>query len=87
MSRTTPRIPCLSTVFLVLLAVTFVPRTFASGPYVVGSSNTVTADPNITRPSTTPCIVQLFSNAEFDNSILIRSPTPLPRIVPAPGQK
>jgi hypothetical protein len=50
-----------------LLVVTFVPVAFASGPYVVGSSNTVTADPNITRPSTTPCIVQLMSNTEFDN--------------------
>jgi hypothetical protein len=61
------RIPSLSTVLALLLAVSFVPVAFASGPYVVGSSNTVSADPNITRPSTTPCIVQLMSNAEFDN--------------------
>lgn len=61
------RFPSLSTLLALLLAVTFVPVAFASGPYVVGSSNTVTADPNITRPSTTPCIVQLMSNAEFDN--------------------
>jgi hypothetical protein len=61
------RIPSLSTLLALLLAVTFVPVAFASGPYVVGSSNTVTADPNITRPTTTPCIVQLMSNAEFDN--------------------
>ena len=67
MSRTASHIPSLSTSIALLLAVTFVPLAFASGPYVVGSSNTVTADPNITRPSTTPCIVQLFSNAEFDN--------------------
>ena len=40
---------------------------FADGPYTVGSSNTVTADPPIPRPKTTPCIVQLFSNAEFAN--------------------
>ncbi|HEY3974942.1 MAG TPA: peptide-N4-asparagine amidase [Candidatus Sulfotelmatobacter sp.] len=45
----------------------FAPSAFASGPYVIGLSNTVTADPNITRPSTTPCIVQLMSDAEFDN--------------------
>ncbi len=65
MSRTpSRRIPS----FLTLLVVAaFVPVAFASGPYVVGSSNTVTADPNISRPSTTPCIVQLMSNAEFDN--------------------
>jgi hypothetical protein len=61
------RIPFLSTLLILLLTVTFVPAAFASGPYIIGSSNTVTADPNITRPSTTPCIVQLFSNAEFDN--------------------
>ena len=67
MSRTASRIPTLSTFLALLLAVTFVPLAFASGPYVVGSSNTVTADPNITGPSTTPCTVQLFSNAEFDN--------------------
>ena len=79
MSRTTPRIPSLSTVFLVLLAVTFVPRTFASGPYVIGSSNTVTADPTIPRPKTTPCIVQLLSNAEFDNF----NPVPFPFTPPA----
>jgi peptide N-acetyl-beta-D-glucosaminyl asparaginase amidase A len=37
----------------------------ASGPYAIGSGNTVTADPNVTRPSTTPCVVQLFSGAQF----------------------
>jgi hypothetical protein len=37
----------------------------ASGPYTIGSGNTVTADPNVTRPSTTPCVVQLFSGAQF----------------------
>jgi Peptide N-acetyl-beta-D-glucosaminyl asparaginase amidase A len=34
---------------------------------VLGSSNTVTADPLVPRPSTTPCIVPLFTNFEFDN--------------------
>ena len=54
--------------FLALLvASAFVPAAFASGPYTKGSSNTVTADPNIIRPNTTPCIVQLMSDAEFDN--------------------
>jgi len=32
---------------------------------VIGSSNTATADPNVTRPSTTPCVVTLFTNAQF----------------------
>jgi hypothetical protein len=54
-----------ATFFLVLA--TFVPAAFADGPYTIGSANTVTADPPIPRPSTTPCIVQLMSSAEFDN--------------------
>lgn len=41
------------------------PAAYASGPYVLGSGNTVTADPNIARPKTTPCVVQLFSNVAF----------------------
>ncbi|MGB2603808.1 MAG: peptide-N4-asparagine amidase [Candidatus Sulfotelmatobacter sp.] len=49
-------------VVLVTLLSTFA---LASGPYVIGSGNTVTADPNIPRPSTTPCVVQLFSGAQF----------------------
>lgn len=32
---------------------------------VVGSQNTVTADPPIARPSTTPCVVPLFSSYDF----------------------
>jgi len=52
---------------LLLIAAALVPAASASGPYVVGSPNTVTADPNIPRPSTTPCVVQLMSDAEFDN--------------------
>ena len=38
---------------------------FASGPYTIGSANTVSADPNVTRPTTTPCVVQLFTGAQF----------------------
>jgi hypothetical protein len=50
---------------LVLLAAVLVPFASASGPYVIGSANTVSADPNVTRPSTTPCVVQLFTGASF----------------------
>src|SRR6185312_890550 len=32
---------------------------------VIGSQNTVTADPAVPRPATTPCKVQLFSNVMF----------------------
>ena len=40
---------------------------FASGPYTVGSANTVTADPLVGRPKTMPCVVPLFSGAQFFN--------------------
>ena len=50
---------------LLLVATVLVPSAFAGGPYVIGSSNTVTADPLIMRPSTTPCVVQLFSDVAF----------------------
>lgn len=34
---------------------------------VIGSSNTISADPPVPRPSTKPCTVDLFTNMEFDN--------------------
>ena len=34
---------------------------------VIGSQNTVTADPPQPRPNTKPCVVQLFSNYTFDD--------------------
>jgi hypothetical protein len=55
-----PKLP-----FVFLFAAVLVPFSFASGPYQVGSANTVTADPLVTRPATTPCIVTLFTNAQF----------------------
>ncbi|MGC2544799.1 MAG: peptide-N4-asparagine amidase, partial [Silvibacterium sp.] len=33
----------------------------------IGSSNPITADPSVPRPSTHPCVVQLFQNVAFDN--------------------
>jgi hypothetical protein len=51
--------------FSAVFSVILVPTAAASGPYVIGSANTVTADPNVTRPTTTPCVVQLFSDAQF----------------------
>ena len=65
MSRTAP---LARNIFpLLVLALVLVPFASASDPYVIGSQNTVTADPNITRPFTTPCVVRLFQDAEFDN--------------------
>ena len=53
-------------ILILMTAVAIVPAALASGPYTKGSSNTVTADPTITRPSTTPCVVTLLDNAEFN---------------------
>jgi len=53
---------------LALLTLGLVPVVQASGPYVIGSANTVTADATIQRPQTTPCSVTLFSNFGFDNN-------------------
>jgi hypothetical protein len=49
---------------LLLFAFIAVP-TFAQDAPVVGSQNTVTADPPVPHPSTTPCVVTLFSNMQF----------------------
>ncbi len=58
--------PALGNLFaLILLCAMLVPFASASGPYTIGSQNTVTADPLVTRPTTTPCVVQLFSGAQF----------------------
>ncbi len=53
---------------LALLTTAMIPLAFASGPYIIGSGNTVTADATIPRPQTTPCSVTLFSNFGFDNN-------------------
>ncbi len=59
----------------------------SAGAQTVGSSNTATADPTVPRPSTTPCIVQLYSNYEFADF----SPKPFtyapPAACPAPWAK
>jgi hypothetical protein len=61
MPRTRP-----STLHLfVFILAAFVPAAFAQGPYTIGSSNTVTANPAIVVPSTTPCVVTLLDNASF----------------------
>jgi len=61
---------------------------FASGPYHIGSPNTVTAEPNVPRPSTTPCVVTLFSDFGFDNNYNLNpfSYTP-PEDCPGPWAK
>lgn len=54
----------LSTLALVLFAGSV--QAFAEGQkYTIGSQDTVTADPQVLRPSSTPCKVQLFDNLAF----------------------
>jgi len=53
-----------ATVFLICKVSAQIFTTAPSLP-VIGSQNTVTADPAVPRPSTTPCKVQLFSNVMF----------------------
>ena len=43
----------------------FPPTQAQDPPPVIGSQNTVTADPPVTRPHEQPCIVQLFSGFQF----------------------
>jgi hypothetical protein len=62
------RMPARTLTFTILLLLAFTSAAFASGPYTVGSSNTVTADPKIVRPSTKPCVVTLFHDYTFDNN-------------------
>jgi hypothetical protein len=84
-----PRIVCLVRTLLpvLLVAALLVPSASASGPYVIGSANTVTADPNVTVPTTTPCVVQLFSNvAFFDFNVENFTYTP-PSACPGPWAK
>jgi len=54
---------------------------------VVGSNNTVSADPTVPRPSTPSCTVNLFENMEFDNyNIMDYTYTP-PSGCPGPWAK
>jgi hypothetical protein len=72
-----------------LLTATAFCQLFTTAPSVpvIGSQNTVTADPPVTRPATTPCKVQLFSNVMFaDFSGKPFSYTP-PADCPAPWAK
>lgn len=82
-----PRLPLCRLFPFFLICLILVPSAFASGPYVLGSSNTVSADPNITRPTTTPCVVQLFSDASFyDFNVENYTYTP-PAACPGPWAK
>jgi Peptide N-acetyl-beta-D-glucosaminyl asparaginase amidase A len=58
-------------IFAILLSLTFArcaaaqQNPDAANKPVIGSSDTVTADPPVAHPNTKPCVVSLFSNLEF----------------------
>jgi hypothetical protein len=63
------------------------PAQAQNAPPVIGSQNTVTADPPVTRPHEQPCIVQLFSGFQFvDFSIHTYQYAP-PAACPGPWEK
>ena len=55
--------------------------------FVIGSSNTVTADPPVSRPEVTPCVVPLFSGLQFVNFNIPTYHTRRQPTVPDPGRK
>ncbi len=61
-----PRAVSAAFLFLFVAGVSTMPG-FAATRYKIGSQNTVTADRLVPRPSTTPCVVQLFANVAFDD--------------------
>lgn len=62
-------------------------QTISPPGLVIGSGNTATADPPVTRPDTTPCVVTLFNNFAFaDFSPKLFSFTP-PAACPGPWAK
>jgi hypothetical protein len=50
-----------------LVSLSFSSASFAQSAPVIGSSNTVTADPPVSHPNEKPCVVQLFSDFQFVN--------------------
>jgi hypothetical protein len=71
-----------------LVAVLFVlAGVCAAQNFQIGSSNTVTADPPVPRPHTTPCVVPLFTGLQFiDFSVPTYQYTP-PADCPGPWKK
>jgi hypothetical protein len=78
----------------VLAALTILPASLMRAQVVtvpstpqIGSSNPITAAPSVSRPSTEPCVVQLFNNLEFaDFTPKVFSYTP-PSNCPGPWAK
>jgi hypothetical protein len=72
---------------IVAIAFVFLAPLYAQNTPVIGSGNTVTADPPVPRPHTKPCVVTLFTNQEFaDFNIKPYTYTP-PENCPGPWEK
>ena len=72
-------------VFILLTGAALAQNYSAPSTPVIGSANTVTANAPVPRPTTTPCMVPLFSNldfADFNPKFFITHRRP---IAPAPG--
>jgi hypothetical protein len=52
-------------VFILLTCAAFAQNYSAPSTPIIGSANTVTANAPVPRPTTIPCVVQLFSNLDF----------------------
>ena len=81
-----PRRPCVAASALLLSTASLaqpVPQT----PPTIGSANTVVADPNVPRPRTTPCRVQLFTDLRFADFSAKHFAYAPPDACPGPWQK
>jgi len=58
---------CVFVFLLLLTGVAFAQNYVAPSMPVIGSGNTVTANPPVPRPATTPCTVTLFQNQDFSD--------------------
>src|SRR5712671_3360133 len=84
--RPMPRRPCVAASALLLSTASLaqpVPQT----PPTIGSANTVVADPNVPRPRTTPCRVQLFTDLRFADFSAKHFAYAPPDACPGPWQK
>jgi Peptide N-acetyl-beta-D-glucosaminyl asparaginase amidase A len=91
MTATSPlsvRLAALATVLSIAFATAALAQVVVVPPTPqIGSSNPVTAEPPVSRPHTTPCVVQLFSNLAFaDFTPKVFSYTP-PSACPGPWAK
>jgi Peptide N-acetyl-beta-D-glucosaminyl asparaginase amidase A len=72
---------------LLALLATLLLISSTSAAQQVGSPDTVTADPSVPHPHTTPCVVKLFQNDKFENFNVQSFPFTPPAACPGPWGK